>query len=131
MTKIQAYFETAVSTITTTPTFQTWAASLLKPAEPFAEFFNREPLLCIAAVKFGLLQEPGPGVAPLRHEKRRATSQVATSQVATSQVATSQVASSQVAASSTTPLPDDLPLIAEMLEPLAIDDWLTLLETFG
>ncbi len=113
LTKIQGYFETAVTTITTTPTFQTWAESLLYPAEPFAEFFNREPLLCIAAVKFALNQGPGSGVAPLQRVgvKRRATS--------------------QVAASSTILLPDDLPLITEMLEPLTIDDWLTLLETFA
>lgn len=29
------------------------------------------------------------------------------------------------------PLPDNLPVIEEMLQPLAVDDWLTLLETFG
>lgn len=86
--KIQGHFETAVSTITTTPAFKTWAAAVLPPAADFTEFFNREPLLCIAAVKFGLTQDTADDL-------------------------------------------QSLPIIAEMLEPLTIDDWLTLLETFA
>ncbi len=100
--RIQEHFETAVSTITTTPSFQTWAAALLPPADKFTSFFNREPLLCIAAVKWGLAQQ--------EIEDRRLESESHQSPVSNLQ---------------------SLPLIAEMLELLTIDDWLTLLETFG
>jgi superfamily II DNA or RNA helicase len=105
LTKIQGYFETAVTAITTTPTFQTWAESLLYPAEPFAEFFNREPLLCIAAVKFAVQKEETGDWRPETKNRQSPSLQ--------------------------SPIPSDLPLIAEMLEPLTIDDWLTLLETFA
>lgn len=105
LNKIQGYFETAVTAITTTPTFQTWAESLLYPAEPFAEFFNREPLLCIAAVKFTLAEKID--------DQRLKT------------------ANHQSFNHQSSNLPSDFPLIAEMLEPLTVDDWLTLLETFA
>ncbi len=88
LTQIQTHFETAVSTIATTSSFQTWIEQLLaQGAEPFETFFNRETPLCIAAVKYALTQER--------------------------------------------PLPDDAVLLEEMLQPLEVDDWLTLLETFG
>jgi superfamily II DNA or RNA helicase len=100
--RIQDYFETAVSTITTTTPFKTWAATLLPPANAFTEFFNREPLLCIAAVKFGLAQEE---IRDRRLEIESRQSPISNLQ--------------------------SLPIIAEMLEPMTVDDWLTLLETFG
>ena len=37
----------------------------------------------------------------------------------------------QVPAAAGPPLPIDLPLLDEMLEPMSVDDWLTLLEQFG
>ena len=98
--RIQDHFETAVSTITSTPTFKTWAATLLPPADEFTDFFNREPLLCIAAVKFGLTQE----------------------ETGDWRLETDSLQSHSL---------QSLPIIAEMLEPLTVDDWLTLLETFG
>jgi superfamily II DNA or RNA helicase len=89
LNEIQTHFETAVSIITATPAFHSWVDSLLHPPDPAAitDFFNKEPLLCIAAVKFSQNQER--------------------------------------------PLPPHLPIIAEMLEPMTIDDWLTLLESYG
>lgn len=86
--QIQTHFETAVSRIASHPSFQNWITTILtQRTDPFETFFNREPLLCIAAVKYTLGQER--------------------------------------------PLPDDVVVVEEMLEPMAVDDWLTLLEVFG
>jgi len=92
--KIQAYFEAAVRQVTETPAFESWVTQFIlrRPRpngtqEPFEDLFRREPLLCIAGVKYLL--------------SRRI------------------------------PLPDDVIPIEEMWEPMTVDDWLTLLETFG
>jgi len=94
--RIQGHFFAAIEKVTAVPAFQGWLWQTLfapargqppNPAESFAAAFRREPLLCIAAVKY--LLEQGQA------------------------------------------LPPGVPLIEEMLEPMTIDDWLTLLENFG
>ena len=97
---IQEQFEGALTQITRTPAFQRWlwrtiverfpdegGADAHPGPEPFERFFNREPALCVAGVKF-LLSEGRD-------------------------------------------LPADVAVIEEMQAALTVDDWLTLLETFG
>jgi superfamily II DNA or RNA helicase len=90
--RIQQHFEGAVRQVTGVPAFQQWLwqtlfAGAQGPLAAFESAFRREPLLCIAGVKY------------LLAEGRE--------------------------------LPPGVPLIDEMLDPLAVDDWLTLLEHFG
>ncbi len=60
---IQAHFEAAVTRITDLPTFQNWVRRTLierrdedGEQQPFEELFNRQPLVCIAGIKFLLAQ---------------------------------------------------------------------------
>ncbi len=90
--QIQRHFAEAVWRISRADAFRDWLWGLLfpDPADPvagFEETFRREPLLCIAAVKY--LREQGVF------------------------------------------LPLEVPIIEEMLEPLGVDDWLTLMEHYA
>ncbi len=96
--EIQQHFEAVVWKATTESAFQDWLWAFLFPNQDLtgsrdanlsglSEAFRREPLLCIAAVKYLL-------------EIR-------------------------------VPLPLDLPLVDETLEPLTIDDWLILMENYA
>jgi len=96
--QIDRYFDGAVRRVTDTPSFKEWlweTAILRKPqgietqaeSESFTEFFNREPAICVAAVKFFLSLDR--------------------------------------------PLPEDVIIVGEMLEPMQFDDWLVVLGTFG
>ncbi len=88
--EIQDHFEAAVERVTETPAFWGWVQHLIimrHGNEPFADFYDRQPQLCIAGVKYLLGRDY--------------------------------------------PFPADLPIIEEMLEPVTVDEWLVLLETFG
>lgn len=107
--EIQKYFEAAVWQATNAPAFQDWLWQMLFPStspaaaarwsatsdgeqpslriQAYEDAFRREPLLCVAAVKY--LLEAG------------------------------------------VPLPLDVPLVEEMLEPLFVDDWLLLMENYA
>lgn len=95
---IQDHFQEAIAQVTGTAPFLEWlkqtvivrrppAAPPETPPEPFESLFDREPLLCVAAVK--------------------------------------ALRARQVA------LPEDVAVVEEMAEPLTVDDWLVLLETYA
>jgi hypothetical protein len=92
--QIHKLFEAAVWQATNTTAFRDWLWGLLFPRqdlpslrESFEAAFNREPELCIAAVRY---------LTAMR-----------------------------------VPLPLDLPILDEMLDPLTADDWLILMENYA